>query len=69
MALVKVKPTISVMATDNSVNEGSAVRFTFTSSDAVAENFEVNVTLTETGGGNFLATDPTSVTNVQFRRW
>ena len=63
-AFVKVKPTISVAATNPSVNEGSAVQFTFTASDAVAENFEVNITLTESGGGSFLTTNPANETTV-----
>ena len=61
---VRQKPTISVAAVNASVDEGSAVQYQFTSNVAVLADFEVNVTLTETGGGNFLTTNPANETSV-----
>ena len=61
---VRRKPTISVAAVNPSVDEGSAVQYQFTSDVAVLADFAVNITLAETGGGNFLTTNPASETSV-----
>ena len=53
-------------ATNPGVNEGSPVQFTFTANETLLEDFTINITLTETGGSNFLTTDPATETSVTF---
>ena len=59
-------PAISVAATNPSVNEGEPVQFTFTANETLLEDLTINITLTETGGSNFLTTDPATETSITF---